>query len=307
MPTKYIHFTPEQKDQARLTDIGDILRRQGEVLKKSGSELVWGNGSEKVTVRGNLFYHQYEGSGGDAIDFVRKYYNLDYPEAVEYLLNGNGGTLTRVESAPQKPAEPFELPPRNDNLRRVYAYLHNHRGIDREVLNTFIHSKMLYESAEFHNAVFVGYNKNGIPCHAHKRGSGSESQFKCNQSGSQPEHSFHWHGRSDRLYLFEAPIDMLSFISIHKDGWQNHSYAASCGVSDHVMWQMMKDNPNIRTVYLCRDNDLKGQEANRRTSDALFVKGIQNEILVPTRKDWNEDLLFLEESEESECQAQQLL
>ena len=51
MSTKYIHFTPEQKDQARLTDIADLLRRQGEVLKKSGSELVWRDGSEKVTVR----------------------------------------------------------------------------------------------------------------------------------------------------------------------------------------------------------------------------------------------------------------
>lgn len=307
MSTKYIHFTAEQKEQARLTDIADLLRRQGEVLKKSGSELVWRDGSEKVTVRGNLFFHQYEGSGGDAIDFVRKYYNLDYPEAVNYLLNGSSATLTRVDSTPQKPSEPFELPPRNDNMRRVYAYLHIQRGINREVLNTFIHSKMIYESAEFHNAVFVGYDRNGVPRHAHKRGSGSESQFKCNQSGSTPEHSFHWHGRSDRLYLFEAPIDMLSYISLHSDGWQKHSYAASCGVSEHVMWQMMKDNPNIHTVYLCRDNDLKGQEANKRTTDALFIKGIKSEILIPNHKDWNEDLLFPIESEESECQEQQLL
>lgn len=73
------------------------------------------------------------------------------------------------------------------------------------------------------------------------------------------------------------------------------------------MWQMMKDNPNIRTVYLCRDNDLKGQEANQRTTDALFIKGIQSEILIPNRKDWNEDLLYPNESEESECQEQQLL
>jgi len=52
MSTKYIHFTPEQKEQARLTDIAELLRSQGEVLKKSGSELVWRDGSEKVTVRG---------------------------------------------------------------------------------------------------------------------------------------------------------------------------------------------------------------------------------------------------------------
>ena len=84
---------------------------------------------------------------------------------------------------------------------------------------------------------------------------------------------------------------MLSFISMHKDGWKKHSYAASCGVSDHVLWQMIKDNPNIKTVYLCRDNDEAGQLANKRTSDALFLKGIQHELLVPLHKDWNEDRL----------------
>ena len=166
---------------------------------------------------------------------------------------------------------------------------------------------MIYESADYHNAVFVGFDKNGIARHAHKRGSGSQSTFKGNQDGGLPEYSFHWHGSSDRVYLFEAPIDMISFISMHKEGWKQHSYAASCGVSDQVLWQMMMDNPHINKVYLCRDNDEAGQKANKRTSDALFVKGIQHEILVPNRKDWNEDILFPSETEESECIEQQVL
>ena len=90
----YIHYTQEQKDRARTTDIVDLLERQGERLKRSGKEYQWRNGSEKVTIRGNLWYHQYEEVGGDAIDFVRKFYNKNYPEAMEYLLNGYGGTLT---------------------------------------------------------------------------------------------------------------------------------------------------------------------------------------------------------------------
>lgn len=99
---------------------------------------------------------------------------------------------------------------------------------------------------------------------------------------------------------------MMSFISMHKEGWQKYSYAASCGVSDQVLWQMMADNPHIHTVYLCRDHDEAGQKANRRTSDILFAKGIQHEILVPIRKDWNEDLLFPSETEHSESIGQQV-
>ena len=307
MATQYIHFTEEQKQQARQTDIADLLRRQGETLKRSGKELEWKDGSQKVTVRGNLWFHQYEQVGGDAIDFVRRFYNKDYPEAIEYLLGDCNGTLTVSPPIQKEPPKPFELPPKNDTMRRVYAYLINRRGIDRDVLYAFAHKGMIYESADYHNAVFVGFDQDGIPRHAHRRGSGSSSTFKGNQDSSLPEYSFHWHGSSDRVSLFEAPIDMLSFISMHKNGWQQHSYAASCGTSDYVLWQMMKDNPNIHSVFLCCDNDEAGQKANKRNSDALFVKGIQHEILVPNRKDWNEDLLYPIETEESECISQQII
>ena len=51
----YIHFTSEQKEQARMTDLVDLLRRNGETLKRSGSEYQWGEGSNKVTIRGNTW------------------------------------------------------------------------------------------------------------------------------------------------------------------------------------------------------------------------------------------------------------
>ena len=304
--SQYIHFTEQQKTQARQTDIAELLRSQGETLKRSGSESEWMDGGQKVTIRGNLWYHQYEQVGGDAVDFVRRFYNKSYPEAMEYLLGGSGGTLA-VSPSVQKEEKPFVLPPKNDNMRRVFAYLLNCRGIDREVLYAFVHKGMIYESADYHNAVFVGFDSNGNPKHAHKRGTGSESSYKGNVSGSQPEYSFRWSGQSDTLYLFEAPIDMLSFISMQKEGWRQHSYAASCSVSDRVLFQMLKDNPNIRQVVLCLDSDEPGQTAAKRIADKLFVQGTASEILVPVHKDWNEDLLAaasLSISKEQEVQPE---
>ena len=223
MATRYIHFTEEQKQAARQIDIAGLLHSQGETLKRSGSEYEWRDGSAKVTVRGNLWYHQYEEVGGDAIDFVRRYYNKSYPEAVEYLLGGCSCTLA-VSPPIEKEAKPFELPPKNDRLSRVYAYLIRHRKIDKDVLDAFVCKGMIYESADYHNVVFVGFDADGVPRHAHKRGTGSQSSYKGNIGGSLPEYSFHWHGQSERLYLFEAPIDLLSFISMNKDKWQQHSY-----------------------------------------------------------------------------------
>ena len=304
--SQYIHFTEQQKTQARQTDIAELLRSQGETLKRSGSESEWMDGGQKVTIRGNLWYHQYEQVGGDAVDFVRRFYNKSYPEAMEYLLGGSGGTLA-VSPSVQKEEKPFVLPPKNDNMRRVFAYLLNCRGIDREVLYAFVHKGMIYESADYHNAVFVGFDSNGNAKHAHKRGTGSESSYKGNVSGSQPEYSFHWSGQSDTLYLFEAPIDMLSFISMQKEGWRQHSYAASCSVSDRVLFQTLKDNPNIRQVVLCLDSDEPGQTAAKRIADKLFVRGTASEILVPVHKDWNEDLLTaasLSISKEQEVQPE---
>ena len=182
-------------------------------------------------------------------------------------------------------------------MRRVFAYLMFQRGIDRDVLYSFAHNKMIYESKKHHNAVFVGYDTNGIPRHAHKRGTGSESTYKGNAPNGVPEYSFHWHGRSKYVCLFESPIDMLSFISMHKDHWQEHSYASACSISERVLFHMVIDNRNLEEVFLCLDNDEAGWKATKRISDKLFVRGVKTHTLVPNGKDWNEDLVTMRATE----------
>lgn len=306
--SKYIHFTEEQKAQARRTDIVSLLKSQGETVKRSGSEYEWKDGSAKITIRGNLWYHQYDRVGGDAIDFVRRFYNKSYPEAMEYLLGNCNGVLI-ISPPVVKEKKPFELPKPYRNMDRVKNYLHYVRGIDEDIIETFANENMIYESADYHNAVFVGYDRNGVPRHAHKRGTGQTSTFKGNVDSCIPEYSFHWNGTSNKIYLFEAPIDMLSFISMHKENWKNHSYAASCSVSDRVLFQCLKDYPYIEKVYLCLDSDEPGQTAAGRISTKLFALGIESEILVPIHKDWNEDLLLPNEKmkeSENQCPVLQL-
>lgn len=87
-------------------------------------------------------------------------------------------------------------------------------------------------------------------------------------------------------------------------GWQQHTYAASCSVADRVLFQCLEDNPSIREVYLCLDNDEAGQKAVKRISDKLFVMGYKAEILTPTYKDWNEDLIFSQKEGEQQWTAQ---
>ena len=298
MKTEYRHFTQAQREQARSTDLVSLLQGRGEALKRSGREYQWQDGTQKVTVRGNLWFHQYERVGGDAVDFVRRFYGLDYPQAVEFLLGSN--TLPLIECHSEKERPEFQLPAPNDNLRRVAAYLVNRRGIDRDIFYAFVRRGMIYESAQHHNAVFVGFDSGGVPRHAHLRGCGGS--FKGNAAASDPQYSFHWSGSSDRLYLFEAPIDLLSFLSLHKENWQQHSYAAACCVGDAVLFRLLADQPAIRTVALCMDSDAAGQVANRRIAKKLEAQNIAVQCLVPSCKDWNE-VLCVQRQGEKLCQT----
>jgi hypothetical protein len=86
------------------------------------------------------------------------------------------------------------------------------------IVSNFAQAGLLYEDAEYHNAVFIGKDDHGASRHAHKRSVNSEGKvFRMNVEGSDPRYSFHWTGVSDRLYVFEAPIDLMSFISLYQN------------------------------------------------------------------------------------------
>ncbi len=90
---EYIPFSREDVDRASQTNLVEFLRRRGETLKRSGGEWQWGEGSNKVTIRENEWFHQYELVGGDAIAFVRRWYNLNFPEAVTFLLTEQNAAI----------------------------------------------------------------------------------------------------------------------------------------------------------------------------------------------------------------------
>lgn len=302
---KYIHFTEEQKQQAASVDLERFLLCRGEKLITSGREKRLAR-DHSVTVRGNEWYDHAEERGGHAVSFIQKFYGLNYPEAVSLLLGGDtGNAFPAASEKEQEEPKPFELPPANSDMRRVYAYLVKRRGIDRDIVTAFARAKLLYEDAEYHNAVFVGTDADGVARHAHKRSTNSEGKaFRLNVEGSNPKHSFHHIGTDGRLYVFEAPIDLLSYITLNPENWQEHSYVACCGTSSHPVLELVAQHPEIKAVYLCLDNDEAGHTACKRMEALLEMVGVQTMQLIPFGKDWNEDLLSVRQKEVSvQCQA----
>lgn len=182
-------------------------------------------------------------------------------------------------------------------MKRVFSYLIKTRGIDPDIVLSFARMGLLYEEAGYHNAVFCGKDENGVMRHANKRGTLRNSSFKGNQAGSLPQYSFHYSGLSDTIYFFEAPLDMLSYISLQKENWRAHSYAAACSVSDQVLLHQLKLHANLKKCVLCLDNDLAGYRAGERICEKLLENGYEVEVDYPRKKDWNEELLQRQEQE----------
>ena len=111
-----------------------------------------------------------------------------------------------------------------------------------------------------------------------------------NIESSASEHCFHKDGTDKSLYVFEAPIDLLSHITLYPYGWQEHSYVACCGTSIQPVLERLRQNPKLDTVYLCLDNDDAGNDACDRMTDTLEDMGLEVERLCPVHKDWNDDL-----------------
>lgn len=293
----YIHFTDEQKLRANSVDLVDFLQRQGEKLLPSGREkrLV---SDKSITVRGNEWYDHANEQGGFAIDFVQEFYDVSFPEAVTKLLGGEQGVSYQPTAQKTKvPSKAFELPPAHTDMRRAYAYLMKSRFIDRDVLTYFAKAKLIYEDSEHHNAVFVGTDENGVARHAHKKSTNTLGEnFRINVEGSNPAYSFHHTGQclsgstSNRLYVFEAPIDMLSFLSLHPKNWEQHSFVCLCGLSEHAMMKMLEQNPQLDHVVLCLDQDAAGIEAAEKFYDIISDKLLQCGCVKSQNKDWNEDL-----------------
>lgn len=288
----YIYFTEEQKERANQVDLVDFLTKHGEKLLASGREKRLAS-DHSITIRGNEWYDHADSEGGQSVSFVRRFYNLKYPDAVTMLLDGEQGQAYQTcGQRKQEISKPFQLPEKNQDMRRVSAYLTKTRCLDRGIVSAFAEAGMIYEDAQYHNAVFVGFDSNRTARHAHKRGTCTKGAvYKGNVEGSDPRYSFHFVGRSDRIYVFEAPIDMLSFLTLYPRNWQQHSYVCLCGVAEHVLLQMLQEYPDIRNVCLCLDHDAAGIEAAGRLGEILQE---QNHTAVfslkPRHKDWNEDL-----------------
>ena len=279
-----MQYTEEQIVKANQTDLVSFLNAQGEQLMKSGKEYRWKK-HDSVTVSGNRWYRHSLGRGGYPVDFVMEFYNATFLEAVKMLTGEEGEGRN---SACPAPSPDFRLPEKEENNDRIIRYLTENRGIEKNMVEEWIGSGDIYEEKKHHNVVFVGRDADGIPRYAHCRGTG-ETKYRGDVAESDKSYGFCHRGTDNQLFVFEAAIDLLSFIQLFPKDWKKRSYLSLGGISSAALMAFLSERPQITSVFLCLDNDHAGNEASEKLAIEI-PDGYSVIRLKPSRKDWNEIL-----------------
>ena len=277
-------YTQAQIDKANAVDLEKFLRAQGETLVRSGKEYRW-KAHDSLTVCGNKWFRHSQSKGGFPVDFVMEFYGKSFPEAVQMLTGEPGKAQPEADPAPS-PA--FRLPLRNVTNANILNYLTQERKLSPSLVNFFIVAGDIYEDAAHHNVVFVGRDADGHPRYASSRG--IREKFRQDAAGAEKAFGFAHRGTGKQLLVFEAPIDLLSFIELFPKNWPQHSYLALGGVSAKALQQFLSERPDMERVFLCLDADKAGEDACKRLAgllpDTVSVTRIQ-----PCMKDWNDVLV----------------
>ena len=290
-------YTREQIQRADDTDLYVFLSGRGEQFKRCGKEYRWLR-HDSVMINKSEWYRFSQNKGGHAIDFMKEFYGLSFAEAVKELLGEEGVGETNRRTAKEDagrqkvcpiPLPGLELPERNESCEIARKYLIEQRKLSEWLIDQMIAKGDIYESKNYHNVVFVGRDKEQNPRYAAMRGT-DEKRYRGEAKGSEKIYGFGHIGTDEKLFVFESPIDLLSYITAVPEEWEKHSYISLGGLSEKAMKRMYTEYPHIHSIYLCLDNDEPGNERCRQ-----FVSLIPEEFCVfrlePAKKDWNECLV----------------
>ena len=279
-----MQYTEEQIARANQTDLVSFLNAQGEQLVKSGREYRWKK-HDSVTISGNRWYRHSQSKGGYPVDFVMEFYYATFPEAVKMLIGEEGEG--RQKSCPAS-SQDFRLPEKNEDNEMIVKYLTESRELEKNLVMEWIARGDIYEEKKHHKVIFVGRDADGIPRYAHCRGTG-EIKYRGDVVGSDKSYGFSYRGTDNQLFVFEAAIDLLSFIQLFPKDWKKRSYLSLGGVSSLALMTFLSERPQITSVFLCLDNDQAGNEACEKLAGEIS-EGYSVIRLKPSRKDWNEIL-----------------
>ena len=288
-------------EAARQIDLLSYLQayEPGELVHVSGSTYCTREHDSLKISNGKWHWFSRGIGGRNALDYLVKVKEMSFPEAVSQLT----GTPLQAYTAPKAPMIPKErrllLPDVDSSCDAVKAYLEG-RGIHPEIIDYCIEKKLLFQTSQYKNALFVGYDRMGKPRYGALRS--TFSRFKSEATGSDKHYSFSIaeNPNADTVHLFEAAIDLLSYATLEKYAgrdWKQEALLSLAGVFAPkrqgvvpvALSRFLEEHLQVTTLRLHLDNDEVGRAAAQGILDGLQGYTILDEP--PTRgKDVNEQL-----------------
>lgn len=307
-------FTDEQIAMANSVSIIDYANSHGYPIKQvtTNSFKIPGFGGLYIH-SGGLKWNRFSSDvGGGTIQFVMHMENKSWVEAMKELLNMPAQSYSYSPSVPGKTGyktsekKSFQLPEKNDTFKHIFAYLIKTRKLDKQVVYDLVKQNKIYENKYYNSCVFVGYDNNGEAKYATLRGTSSAMQYRRDVAGSDKSYPFSASVKdghvcvdnefsSSSLYVFESPIDLMSYLSLLKLNGKN-VFNAHCislgGVCDLALERYLSEHPGITEIALGLDNDETGRFACEQIRQKYSVRYHIRRIL-PQNKDFNDDLVKL--------------
>ncbi|ADL52065.1 DUF3991 domain-containing protein [Clostridium cellulovorans] len=297
MKKQELLFTDEEIARANDINIISYATSMGYNVKQATPRTfkIEGFGGLYINADGRKWNWFSQNMGGGIIQFVMQLEGRTWVEAVKHLL-GNTDEIVKYEPPEVHEEEEkgeFILPEKNNTYKHIFAYLIHTRGIDKAIVNEFVQKHKIYENTH-KSCVFLGYDKEGVPKYASIRSTNTVGKsFRCDVKNSDKSYPFSMEGKNKTLCIFEAPIDLLSYLTLIKlyniDNFSSHCISLG-GVSDKALEYYLKENPNIDKIMLCLDNDEAGhfacKEIYNKYKDSYEISRHK-----PKSKDFNEDLL----------------
>ena len=112
--------------------------------------------------------------------------------------------------------------------------------------------------------------------------------------GSDKAHNFAYRSDGKSLFVFEAPIDLMSFIALYSKNWKSRNYLSLGGIGAKSLEGFLSERSDLETIYICTDADKAGNDAVERLLECISEHIIVIRLM-PCAKDWNEVLMHREE------------
>ena len=299
------YVSQEQIERAKEMDLLTYLQtfEPGELVLFSGNVFTTRTHDSLKISNGKWCWWSRGIGGRSALDYLIKVRGMTLPDAVN-LINGHAAVTppTHIRKAVQDGPKTLLLPERNENDNQVIAYLLG-RGIHRSIIDYCIRTRRLYESRKHHNAVFIGFDPQGVPRYGMRRGT-SGSRFMGDVYGSDKRYSFSVQARdqSKSLHLFESAIELLSFGTLEMlagRDWRSENLLSLAGVYKPrraieesslpaALGQYLEDNVQINTIVLHLNNDCAGRLAAEAITANLKSSYVIENIPPSEGNDYNE-------------------